>query len=50
MNGMLLQRWGANYWQDFNKQVIAWQRITSKNQFCLSTAENYYFRQYGIYI
>jgi hypothetical protein len=24
------------YWDDFSKQVIAWQRITSKNQFCLT--------------
>lgn len=23
---------------DFNKPVIAWQRITAKNQFCLTTA------------
>ncbi len=38
---------GQNWWnlracaymQDFDKQVIAWQRITSKNQFCLSRAE-----------
>lgn len=31
-----LQRWGANYWSDFFKQVIAWQRITAKNQFYLT--------------
>lgn len=33
-----MQRWGSNYWDDFNKPVIAWQRITAKNQFCLTTA------------
>ncbi len=26
------------YMDDFNKPVIAWQRITAKNQFCLTTA------------
>ena len=31
-----LQRWGANYWEDFNSQVLAWQRITKENQFCLT--------------
>ena len=31
-----LQRWGANYWEDFYKQVLAWQRITKENQFCLT--------------
>ena len=31
-----LQRWGANYWDDFNSQVLAWQRITKENQFCLT--------------
>ena len=33
-----LQRWGANYWEDFYKQVLAWQRITKENQFCLTKA------------
>lgn len=33
-----LQRWGTNYWSDFDKPVIAWQRITAKNQFCLTKA------------
>jgi len=31
-----LQRWGANYWEDFYSQVLAWQRITKENQFCLT--------------
>ena len=25
-----------NYWEDFYKQVLAWQRITKENQFCLT--------------
>ncbi|MDR2168895.1 MAG: Eco57I restriction-modification methylase domain-containing protein [Planctomycetaceae bacterium] len=30
-----LQRWGANYWEDFNKQKIVWARLMriSKNDF-----------------
>jgi hypothetical protein len=28
-----LQRWGANYWEDFYKQKIAWNRIASEKQF-----------------
>ena len=27
-----------SYWEDFSKPVIAWQRITAKNQFCLTEA------------
>ena len=30
-----LQRWGANYWDDFNKQKICWNRIASEKQFAL---------------
>ena len=30
-----LQRWGANYWEDFSKQKIAWNRIASEKQFSL---------------
>lgn len=30
-----LQRWGANYWEDFYKQKIAWNRIASEKQFAL---------------
>ncbi|NMB98376.1 MAG: hypothetical protein GYA02_17500, partial [Clostridiaceae bacterium] len=30
-----LQRWGANYWEDFYKQKIAWNRIASVKQFAL---------------
>jgi hypothetical protein len=30
-----LQRWGANYWDDFSKQKIAWNRIASEKQFAL---------------
>ncbi len=30
-----LQRWGANYWEDFSKQKIAWNRIASEKQFAL---------------
>ena len=26
------------YWEDFFKQVLAWQRITKENQFCLTKA------------
>ena len=26
------------YWEDFYKQVLAWQRITKENQFCLTKA------------
>jgi len=25
-----------SYWEDFNSQVLAWQRITKENQFCLT--------------
>ncbi|GHU43022.1 hypothetical protein FACS1894193_09290 [Bacilli bacterium] len=28
-----LQRWGANYWDDFSKPKIAWNRIASKKVF-----------------
>ena len=28
-----------SYWDDFNQPVIAWQRITAKNQFCLTKKE-----------
>ncbi len=28
-----LQRWGANYWEDFFKQKIVWKRIGSKIRF-----------------
>uniref|UniRef100_UPI001C8723F5 hypothetical protein n=1 Tax=Ornithobacterium rhinotracheale TaxID=28251 RepID=UPI001C8723F5 len=31
-----LQRWGANYWEDFYSQVLPWQRITAYNQFCIT--------------
>jgi len=27
----------VGYWDDFNKPIIAWQRITQKNQFCITT-------------
>ncbi|MCL2074547.1 MAG: Eco57I restriction-modification methylase domain-containing protein, partial [Marinilabiliaceae bacterium] len=30
-----LQRWGANYWKDFSKQKIAWNRIASEKLFSL---------------
>ncbi len=30
-----LQRWGANYWEDFYKQKIAWNRIASEKLFSL---------------
>lgn len=30
-----LQRWGANYWEDFSKQKIAWNRIASEKLFSL---------------
>ncbi|MGV4511184.1 Eco57I restriction-modification methylase domain-containing protein, partial [Ornithobacterium rhinotracheale] len=28
-----LQRWGANYWEDFYKQKIVWKRVGSKIRF-----------------
>jgi len=34
-----LQRWGANYWEDFYKQKIAWNRIASEKQFSLIDAD-----------
>ena len=34
-----LQRWGANYWEDFSKQKIAWNRIASEKQFSLIDAD-----------
>lgn len=30
-----LQRWGANYWEDFSKQKIAWNRIAKEKVFSL---------------
>lgn len=30
-----LQRWGANYWEEFSKQKIAWNRIASEKLFSL---------------
>lgn len=30
-----LQRWGANYWEDFYKQKICWNRIASEKLFSL---------------
>ncbi|MDR3189196.1 MAG: class I SAM-dependent DNA methyltransferase [Prevotellaceae bacterium] len=29
-----LQRWGANYWEDFYKQKIVWKRVGSILRFC----------------
>jgi hypothetical protein len=31
-----LQRWGADYWEDFQKEIIAWQRITQEPTFCIT--------------
>ena len=31
-----LQRYGPNYMSDFDMPVIAWQRITQENRFCLT--------------
>ena len=44
-----LQRWGANYWEDFSKQKVVWARLMriSKNdtddfpRFALATKENF---------
>ncbi|MGV4480193.1 Eco57I restriction-modification methylase domain-containing protein, partial [Ornithobacterium rhinotracheale] len=36
-----LQRWGANYWEDFYKQKIVWKRVGSKIRF--SFDENHLF-------
>ena len=33
-----MQRYGANYMDDFNSQIIAWQRITQKPTFCITDA------------
>ncbi|HKC36285.1 MAG TPA: hypothetical protein VKB95_09490, partial [Chitinophagaceae bacterium] len=30
-----LQRWGANYWEDFSRQKIVWGEISDKTKFCL---------------
>jgi hypothetical protein len=30
-----LQRWGANYWEDFYKQKIVWGEISDKSKFAL---------------
>lgn len=38
-----LQRWGANYWEDFSKQKIVWNRIASKKLFAL-VDENIYIQ------
>jgi hypothetical protein len=32
-----LQRWGANYWEDFYKQKIVWKRVGSIIRFCIDT-------------
>jgi hypothetical protein len=36
-----LQRWGANYWEDFSKQKIVWIELTDHPNFCLDT-EGFY--------
>jgi len=30
-----LQRWGANYWQEFSKEKVVWNRIAKEKQFSL---------------
>ena len=37
-----LQRWGANYWEDFSKQKIVWKIIGSNINFFIDT-ESFYF-------
>ena len=34
-----LQRWGANYWEDFNKQKIVYKEITQELSFCMADKE-----------
>ncbi|MDB5228706.1 MAG: hypothetical protein JWN78_2899 [Bacteroidota bacterium] len=36
-----LQRWGANYWEDFSKQKIIWIELADKGRFALDTRDNY---------
>lgn len=33
-----LQRWGANYWEDFSKQKIVWKRVGSITRFCFDNS------------
>ena len=36
-----LQRWGANYWEDFSKQKIVWCEISDNANFALDVNDNY---------
>ncbi len=36
-----MQRWGANYWEDFNKPKITWKRVGSILRFCYDAQGNY---------
>jgi hypothetical protein len=35
-----LQRWGANYWDDFSKQKIVWKRVGSNLRFCYDNSKH----------
>ena len=35
-----LQRWGANYWEDFSKQKIVWKRVGSILKFCYDSKDH----------
>ena len=37
-----LQRWGSNYWDDFNKQKLVWTPVNSEYKFSI-VPEGYYF-------
>lgn len=36
-----LQRWGANYWEDFYKQKIVWGEISDRTKFSIELDGNY---------
>ena len=36
-----LQRWGANYWEDFSKQKIIWKRVGSILRFCFDNEKHF---------
>lgn len=36
-----LQRWGANYWEDFSRQKIVWGEISDRTKFCIDINGKY---------
>ena len=42
-----MQRWGANYWEDFNKPKIIFQEIVQESSFALDNDIHYYCNDTG---